>query len=187
MFDSQYLNLPGEVLNQIYRFLLTVPPPGTPRILGVNPSLHPQILAVCRKTYREGREILYGLNTFIAHPYLLSNMPQLRRWSNPIISTELIAMIRRYHIYVRLDCDARFSAEAARDAFTGVESLTVEVFQAQFGSSNNEALKPLEKIRAVRTARVFGSVTGFPEYAAWLENAMMSSEGCEVLALQTVQ
>jgi hypothetical protein len=90
-------------------------------------------------------------------------------------------MIRRYHIYVRLDCDATFTAETARDAFTGMEELTVEVFQSQFGSSDYTVLRRFEKIRGVKRAMVFGSVTAFPDYVSWLEDAMMSPKGLNVV------
>jgi hypothetical protein len=184
MPDSQLLNLPGEILNQIYQLLLTVPPPGTSRILGADATLHPQILAVCRKVYREGREILYGSNTFIAHPSQLSYITRIRRWSKPIRSRELIAMIRRYHIYVRPDRQVHFTAEAARDAFSGIECLTVEVLETLFEVSDIKVMKHFEKVRAVRRARIFGSVTRFQEYATWLENVMMSPKEGEVLELE---
>lgn len=86
-------------------------------------------------------------------------------------------MIRRYYIHVRLDCDPNFSAKKAQEAFTGVDELTLDVFQAQFGSSDYKVLKLFEGIRDVRKARVYGSITGFPEYADWLEGAMMTPDG----------
>jgi hypothetical protein len=174
------LSLPGEIRNQIYCLLLIAPSPYVPRPLGKNPLLYPQILRVCHQIHREAKEILYGYNIFIAHYSLLSSLPQLRRWHDPITSSALIALIRRYHIYVRLDCDPRFTAETAREAFTGVEELTVEVFQAQFGSSDYQVLRLFEQIRGVRNARVFGSITAFPEYATWLEYSMVSPEGVDV-------
>ena len=171
------LRLPGEIRNQIYDLLLITPPPGIPRPLGNNPQIHPQILSVCQQIHREAIDVLYGKNTFIAHYSLLSSLPQLRRWQHPVTSLALIAMIKRYHIYVRLDCDPRFTVETARDAFTGMEELTVEVFQSQFGSSDYTVLRLFEEIRGVKRAKVFGSVTAFPEYICWLENAMMSPKG----------
>lgn len=168
------LKLPGEVRNYIYGLLLIAPPPGTPRPLGSNLQIHPQILIVCRQVHHEAAAVLYGKNTFIAHYSLLSSLPQLRRWQHPITCSTLISMIRRYHIYVRLDCDARFTAEMARDAFTGKEELTIEVFQSQFDSSDHTVLRLFEEVREVHRARIFGSITAFPEYTYWLENVMMS-------------
>ncbi len=181
MSDNMLLRLPGEIRNQIYGLLLVAPPPCTHRPLGSTPQIYPQILSVCRQIHHEATDVLYGKNTFIAHYSLLSSLPQLRRWQHPITSIALIAMIRRYHIYVRLDCDARFTVEAARDAFSGMEELTVEVFQSQFGSSDYTVLRLFEEIRAVKRARVFGSVSAFPEYTFWLENAMMSPKGMNIV------
>jgi hypothetical protein len=175
------LRLPGEIRNQIYGLLLIAPPPGTPRPLGSNHQIYPQILSACRQIHREATAVLYGMNTFIAHCSLLSSLPQLCRWQHPITSYDMINMIKRYHIYVRLDCDPRFTAKMARDSFTGMEELTVEVFQSQFGSSDYMVLRLFEEIRGVKRARVFGSTSAFPEYISWLEKAMMSPEGTEVV------
>jgi hypothetical protein len=176
-----FLGLPGEIRNQIYHHLLIIPPPGIPRPLGGGPKIYPQILKVCRQTHHEAVEVLYGKNTFIAHYSLLSQMPQLRRWYDPVTSPMLIALIKRYHIYVRLDCDAWFTAVTARDAFTGVEELTVEVFQAQYGSSDYAVLRLFEEVRGIRRVKFLGSVTGFPEYISWLQTAMMSPKDVNVL------
>jgi len=181
MSNNVLLRLPGEIRNQIYGLLLIAPPPDTPRPLGSNPKIHPRILSVCHQIYREASDVLYGKNTFIAHYSLLSSLPQLRRWHHPITSATLIAMIKRYHIYVRLDCDPGFTVETVRDAFTSIEELTVEVFQSQFGSSDHTVLRLFEEIRGVKRARVLGSITAFPEYISWLENAMMSPKGTGVV------
>lgn len=78
---------------------------------------------------------------------------------------------------MRLECDARFSAEAAAEAFSGMEELTVEVFQSQFRGSGNGVLKLFEGVREVRRVRIFGSITEWPEYVTWLQSRMMSKEG----------
>ena len=176
-----FLTLPGEIRNQIYNLLLIIPPPGVPRSLGGGSKISPQILNVCRQIYHEAIEVLYGKNTFIAHYSLLSQMPQLRRWHDPITSPALIARIRRYHIYVRLDCDAWFTAACARDAFTGIEEFTVEVFQAQYGSSDYDVLRLFEEVRGIKRVRFLGSISGFPEYISWLQTTMMSPEGVGIL------
>jgi CTP-dependent riboflavin kinase len=77
---------------------------------------------------------------------------------------------------VRLDCDPNFSLAKATTAFSGVEELTIEVFQAQFGSSDYKVLRLFEEVRGVKRTRVYGSVTAFPEYIAWLEAAIVTPE-----------
>jgi hypothetical protein len=175
MTTFTFLDLPGEIRNQIYHQLLIVPPLSVPRLLG-EPPIYPQILSVCRKVYGESRQVLYSCNTFLAHPNLLSALPRLRLYYDTISSPILISLIQRYHINVRLDCDPNFSAEKATKAFSGVEELTIEVFQAQFGSSDYKVLRLFEGVRGVKRARVYGSVTAFPEYAAWLEATIVTPE-----------
>lgn len=176
-----FLDLPGEIRNYIYELLLLVPSPSTPRALGSDPPLHPQILAVCRQLHREAAEVLYGKNTFLAHPNLLSGLPRLRPYYETISSRNLISRIVRYHIRVRLDCDPNFSAKEASDCFDGMEELTIEVFQAQYGSSDQKVLELFEGIRGVKKARIYGSVVAFPRYARWLEYAMMSPSDVDIL------
>ncbi|EKD19946.1 hypothetical protein MBM_01898 [Drepanopeziza brunnea f. sp. 'multigermtubi' MB_m1] len=170
-----FTGLPGEIRNQIYQLLLLVPSPSTPRLLG-DPPIYPQILAVCRQVHDEARPILYGCNTFLAHPNLLASMPRLRLYYDTISKASLISLIRRFHIRVRLDCDPNFSAKKATESFTGMEELTIEVFQAQFGGSDYEVLTLFEDIRGVKRARVYGSVRAFPEYVGWLQNSMMTPQ-----------
>ncbi|KUJ10030.1 uncharacterized protein LY89DRAFT_268400 [Mollisia scopiformis] len=179
MVDIVFLDLPGEIRNQIYNHLLIVPAISKPRLLG-DPPMYPQILSTCHKIHEEGKQILYGGNTFLAHPNLLSDRPRLRLYYDAISSSSLISLICKYHIRVRLDCDPNFSVHKAIAAFTGVEELTLEVFQAQFGSSDNKVLRLFEGIRGVKKARIYGSVTDFPEYVRWLQNSMMLPVGVEV-------
>ena len=107
-------------------------------------------------------------------------MPRLRKSFKTFSSQNLISLISRYYIRVRLDCDPNFSAKKAQEAFTGVEELTVEVFQAQFGSSENQVLKLFEGVRGVKKAKIYGSVTAFPDYVDWLQRSMMAEEGTSV-------
>lgn len=186
MSHLTFLDLPGEIRNQIYRLLLIVPSPSTKRVLGSDPAIYPQILCVCRKVHKEASEILYGANTFLAHPNLLSGLPRLRPYYETISSKRLISLIRRYHFRVRLDNDPNFSAERAEESFDSVEELTVEVFQAQYGSSDHKVLELLEGVRGVKKARVYGSVVAFPEYAKWLENAMMSPKDADVVRFEDI-
>ena len=178
MSPSPLLTLPGEIRNQIYALLLcNIPALGQPRPLLDPQQIHPQILSVCRQLHHEVTPILYAHNTFLAHFSLLSALPQLRRWHDPVKSAPLISLIRRYHVYVRLDCDAHFSDAAAAEAFSGVETLTVEAVQTQFGSSDFAVLRRFEGVRGVGTVRITGSDFGFREYARWLEGVMMSPVG----------
>jgi hypothetical protein len=183
MTKLTFLDLPGEIRNQIYRLLLIIPDISTPRPLG-DPRLYPRILRVCHKVNEEAKQILYGSNVFLAHPNLLTGLPRLRLYYDTIRSVPLIALIRRFHIRVRLDCDPNFSAAAAKDAFSGVEELTMEVFQAQFGSSDYRVLELFQDVRGVHKVRIYGSVTAFPEYANWLRDAMRSPKGSAVKAFQ---
>ncbi|KAE9373675.1 hypothetical protein N431DRAFT_374286 [Stipitochalara longipes BDJ] len=173
MSTLTFLDLPGEIRNSIYRQVLIVPPLSVPRLLG-DPPIYPQILSICRKVYEEARQILYSCNTFLAHPNLLSGLPRLRLYYDTISSPTLISLIQRYHIKVRLDCDPNFTLTKATNAFSGIEELTIEVFQAQFGSSDYKVLRLFEGVRGVKRTRVYGSVTAFPEYVAWLEAAIVT-------------
>jgi hypothetical protein len=83
---------------------------------------------------------------------------------------------------VRLDCDPNFSLAKATNAFSGVEELIIEVFQAQFGSSDYKVLRLFEGVRGVKRARVYGSVTAFPKYVAWLEAAIVTPKESVVKA-----
>ncbi|TVY33009.1 hypothetical protein LSUB1_G007574 [Lachnellula subtilissima] len=174
-----FLDLPGEIRNQIYCQLLLVPSLSTARLLG-DPPIYPAILSTCRKIHSETHPILYGSNTFLAHPNLLTGLPRLRLYYSTISSPILISRIRRFHIRVRLDNDPNFSAQKAQESFTGVEELTIEVFQAQYGSSDYKVLRLFEGVRGVERTRVYGSITGFPEYAEWLQNVMSTPVGKEV-------
>lgn len=165
-----FLDLPGEIRNQIYSQLLILPPLSVPRL--PNDFLHPKIIATCHKIYLEARMILYGSNTFMAHHNLLSGLPKLRVYMGSISSPSIICLIRRYHIRVRLDCDANFKTNLATKSFTGVEELTIEVFQAQFGSCDYNVLKLFEGVRGVERTRIYGSVQAFPEYVEWLKWTM---------------
>lgn len=60
-------------------------------------------------------------------------------------------------------------------AFSGVEELQVEVFQASYGNSDFRVLELFAGIRGVGRARVFGSVAA--EFAGWLEGCMESEVG----------
>lgn len=181
MSTSNFLGLPGEIRNQIYELLLVIPiHPSVKQDRSSTSGIHPQIMAASRQTHREASAILYGCNTFISNESLLTSMPRLRAWHMPVTAPQYVKMITRYHMHVRLDCDARFKAEAATTAFSGLDELTVAVWQAQYGSSGYEVLRLLEGVRRVKKATVSGSVTSFPVYKTWLEVVMMSADGVDL-------
>ncbi|KAH6630870.1 hypothetical protein B0J18DRAFT_114584 [Chaetomium sp. MPI-SDFR-AT-0129] len=107
-----FLSLPVELRLEIYTHLLVLPPPPPPETLRVTyrcsyatspsstsptgtntkPTLHPQILRVNSQTYYEALPILYGHNTFSAHPVHLTAQPTLYHpYCNPCrpVSTPL--------------------------------------------------------------------------------------------------
>jgi hypothetical protein len=178
MTPINFLALPGEIRNQIYEHLLVIPlHPSAQQDRSTTAPIHAQILAASHQIHREGSAILYGCNTFVSNESLLTSMPRLRAWYKPVTARHYLTLITRYHMHVRLDCDARFSAESATRAFSGLDELSIEVWQAQFESSDSEIMRLFEGVRRVKRATVFGSVTAFPAYRKWLEGAMMSPEG----------
>lgn len=174
--ESQFLMLPGEIRNQIYNYLFILPSPSTPRQLG-DPPIHSAILSTCSKIHDEGNQILYGNNTFLAHPSLLTGLPRLRHKYATVSLSHLIALIKRYHILVRLDCDPNFTKAEAQRAFSGMEEVTIEVTQAQFGSSDHKVLRLFEDVRGVQKAWIYGSVIAFPSYVEWLREGMQAEIG----------
>lgn len=174
MSSLSLLNLPGEIRNEIYRLLLVLPTTQPEATQNHHDKLHPAILAVCHMFYIEGVTFLYRHNIFVAHDALLTSMPRIRRWFPPINSPRCLTSITRFHMHIRLDCDARFTAERATTMLSGLEELIVEVSQAQHGSSSFGNLRRLENVREVKRARVIGSISSFREYAEWLESSLMS-------------
>lgn len=170
-----FLDLPGEIRNQIYILLLILPPPSLTDPLSTTASVHPSILQSCRQVHKEAKEVFYGSNVFMAHSKLLSGLPRLRPYYPPITTGSLISLVRRWHIRVRLDCDPFFSAEQAKAAFDDAEELIIEVLQTQFGSSDYGVLKRFEEVRGIKKARVYGSIASFPVYANWLRSLLMSA------------
>jgi hypothetical protein len=120
--------------------------------------------------------MLYGDNTFLAHSSLLNGLPRLRLCYDMIKSQRVISLIRKYHLRIRLDCDPAFTWKQTQEAFTGVEELTIEVFESQFGSSDAKVLRLFEGVRGVKEAKIYGSIAAFPEYVPWLEDSIMRSK-----------
>ncbi|EAQ90738.1 predicted protein [Chaetomium globosum CBS 148.51] len=92
-----FLTLPVELRLEIYTYLLVLPPPPPRETLQATyrcsyaaspsgssltttnskPTLYPQILRVNTQTYYEALPVLYGQNTFSAHPVRLTAQPTL--------------------------------------------------------------------------------------------------------------
>ncbi|KAI9667379.1 MAG: hypothetical protein M1821_000194 [Bathelium mastoideum] len=182
------LDLPLEIRLLIYHHALTHASIPHLRLLSTrahcsdyvlpSPPLVPALLATCRAVAAEATPVLYGANVFAAHPQLLTALPYLVRSSQPIRDAGVAARIRRWWLHVRLDTDAPWDSGKVEDAFSGVEELQLEVFQAQFGSCGYEVLRRFVGVRGVRRAKVFGSVE--EGFARWLEGVMMSESGAVV-------
>jgi hypothetical protein len=179
--ETGFLDLPGEIRNHVYTQLLVIPRLPFSRLLSrVEHRISPRILRVCRAINQEATQILYGLNIFLVNNKFVSSQPRLRLYYNPVRNTNIVSLIRRYHIRVRLDTDALFSAEQLTETFSGLDELTIDIFQARFGSSDNKVLKLFEGIRGVKKARIIGNLTYVQEYANWLLYSIMTPVGCEV-------
>ena len=176
------LCLPAELRTPIYILLLTLPTsaPQSRALLPPLDSLNldpPQpthrtaILTASRLINREATHLLYYLNTFLAHSTLLTSLPShVLNPSIPILSHAYTKMIKKWHIHVRLDIDARFTEAQVTDAFSGAEELVVECSEAMFRSSGCGVLMSFRGIRGVKDAMVKGNVEdGVKE---WLEKRM---------------
>ncbi|KAM0324192.1 hypothetical protein ACHAQA_008386 [Verticillium albo-atrum] len=175
--------LPLEMRLEIYKHLL-VHPPLTRNLLGAHSSrpLHTAILRVCRQIYAEASGMLYGENTFLAHQTMLTSFPRLRVGYSPVKEASAASRIRRYHMRVRLDCDPAYDRDAVTTAFTGVDELTLEVWQAAFLAADHGVLKLFEGVREVGRVKIYGSTTGFDDYVLWLAG-VMESHGTNVTGL----
>lgn len=89
-------------------------------------------------------------------------------------------MMDRFHISVRLECDAHFSAEEAERAFGGRDALTIQVYASQYHGSGGDVLRLFEGVRGVRTVDIYGNVAKWPKYVASLRKAIMAPEGRDV-------
>ena len=175
-----FLELPGELRNQIYCILLkntTAVRSSAHRSSDYSQtpiSISASILRVSKQIYAEAMPLLYTLNHFNAHPTLLNGLPYLADSSRPVISAACSSLIRRFHLAVRLDCDPYWTTDDLIKAFSGVDELEVEAWQASFGVCDFSVMFAFSNIRGVGRARVRGySIPS--EFARWLEAAMESS------------
>ncbi|GAB7354187.1 hypothetical protein MBLNU459_g4739t1 [Dothideomycetes sp. NU459] len=184
-----FLSLPPEIRNQIYMLLLSPPYITLLRKIStrslcsdyVLPStgLCPALLGTCKQIHAEALTILYGSNTFAAHVSLLTSMPHLISPRRPVISGPGRAKIRKWYIHVRLDVDPGFDAAQAEAAFTGAETLEIDVYQSSYGICDTTVLTLFEGVRGVGHATVSGS-TGCRPYCSWLEQTMMKPVAEEI-------
>lgn len=176
-----FLTLPGEIRNQILRLVLThrtqivihsfsMFRPPCPVTLG----LATNILRTCKKVYHEGRSILYGENTFQAHPTLLTGITFALDSSLPL-TLNCVALVRRFHIRVRADSDPFYHPSQVEAAFNNAEILEVEVFRSSFDVGDDAALQCFIGVRGVNSAKVHGSIGD--SFARWIERCMMRKAG----------
>ncbi|KAL7816931.1 hypothetical protein V8C44DRAFT_322017 [Trichoderma aethiopicum] len=203
-----FMSLPLELRFQIYTHLLTIPPPPSSSsssfsskpqppshaaLSATSPSphepshIHPAILLANRQINWEATPFLYSANIFIAHPSLLTTFPRLRNWYPPLREAKtLTPLIRRFHVQIRLDLPLPFDREKARDAFSGLDELSIDAVQAMFLGVDCTNLAVFELVRGVKRVSVGGSTTGFEGYIDWLVGAMMSPVGTEVAPYEPV-
>ncbi|KAI1126066.1 hypothetical protein F5Y10DRAFT_220661 [Nemania abortiva] len=158
----------------------------SPSLSSSSSPLHPSILRTCRQLHAECIPVLYGTNTFLAHTSLLATFPsffapgshqQPRRAYAPVRSPHLASLVTRYRVRVRLDAEPQFARDDVTAQFSGKAEVVIEAWQAEWRGAGPDVLRLFEGVRAVRTATVTGSTSGFEEYARWLERAMMAGVG----------
>lgn len=160
-----FLELPGEIRNQIFRLVLTHNTPVVIRSANQLAApehtklyLCPHILLVSWRTYYEGVSILYGENCFQAHRSYLASMLFAMDPARTVIGTFCASLFCKYHVRVRLGCDPFYTPEAVRKAFSGADSLEVEVFRSSWGIGGYDALEGFGSVQNVRKPRVHGSI-----------------------------
>lgn len=180
-----FMSLPPEIRNEIYSYLLSMP--AYSRYESKDAHVYPALLAANHKIHDEATDLLYGTNTFVAHPTMLAAFPRLRAWYDPIKESSVLPRIRRFYLQVRLDCDLPYEADAVTASFSGLDELVIDVVQAMYLGVGHGNLKKFEGVRGVGRVRIMGSTTGFDDYIQWLEKAMMSEPGTEVEPFEPVQ
>jgi hypothetical protein len=144
------------------------------------PSLNicPNILRTCHQIHDEAAVILYKSNMFCAHPTQLISCPFLVASDRVIHYSRYKDNIRKWYISLRMDIDPRLRAKDVETAFTGVDTLEIEAWQAMFGSGDPRVLKLFEGVRGVGKVKVYGSVG--QRYSDWLTLCMKSPLGSVV-------
>ncbi|KAK4242539.1 hypothetical protein C8A03DRAFT_40189 [Achaetomium macrosporum] len=202
-----FLTLPLELRLEIYTHLLVLPPPPPPEkqqpiyrcshacspTSEEKATIHTQILLVNHQTNREATPLLYTLNTFTAHPTLLTAAPTLRhhavyRWpsTKPIRNSKWTKLIRKWHLRVRVDSAAPppWDRGQVAAAFSHAEELTLDLWSGTLSvgmesvgaGGGADVLRLFEGVRGVRRVRIAGMVAGLEGHAKCLTGKMMSME-----------
>lgn len=169
----RFLDLPGEIRNIIYRYVLTDRSPFV-SFPTFELELEPNILLACKKVFEEGVSILYGENFFRAHHIFLTKTITAPERRGRITDPHIISQVRRFRISVILDNIPLYTPEDLKEAFSGLDDLGVEVIRSPFGPYGYFALEGYTQIRGVRRASVYGLID--QELARRLERRMQSDE-----------
>lgn len=181
--DSPFFRLPAELRNQIYALLLAPNASSSLSHLASSPrvpvaakgTLHPAIVRTCARIHCEATSFLYSPHVFTAHASLLTSLPHLVSPASPVVSGAALGLISRWTLTLRLDTDPRFSARAAKEAFSGAEFFELRVCQSMFDGCGAGVLRLFVGVSGVKCARVRGSVE--EGLARWLEGRMMRPLG----------
>lgn len=176
--QTGFLDLPLEIRLDIYSYLFTMP--AFSKRKTPDAHVYPSILLANKQINYEATHLLYGTNTFLAHPNLLASFPRLRAWYDPVKSSSVVPRIRKFHVDVRLDCDLPYEEPAVTEAFSNLDELNIEVQQAMYLGVGYGNLKKFEGIRGVKKVHIHGSTTGFEEYIKWLENVITSPADAKI-------
>ncbi|KAJ4141273.1 hypothetical protein NW768_000484 [Fusarium equiseti] len=175
-----FLDLPVEIRLEIYDQLLITAPYTRCGRPCPEQKVHASLLRTNRQIHDEATDLLYGSNTFLSHPTLLTSFPRLRNWYGPVKESSVIPNIRRFHTQVRLDVDLPYDADAVTKAYSGLDELTIDVVQSMFLGVGYRNLRMFEGVRGVKKVSVTGSTTGFEDYVEWLKMAMTSEPDAKV-------
>ncbi|KAI4100301.1 MAG: hypothetical protein L6R37_005556 [Teloschistes peruensis] len=180
-----FCELPAELRIAILRLLLTHNTPiiaySCNDLRAPQPfrlDIHPDISLASRALHAEANAILYGENTFQAHPTYLTSRSFAMNPHQPVLSSHCISRIKKWHVRVRLDVDPYYSPAEVAQTFSNMSELEVEVFRASWGLGTYDALEGFTKVRGVGKAKVHGSLAN--KYARWLEQVMMSAPGTNI-------
>jgi hypothetical protein len=137
---QSFLNLPFEIRLEIYSYLLLVN--SSPRSRSISTKkvissseIWTPLLRVNRQVHAETSPILYSQNKWLAHQTLLTSFPRLRSNYKAVTDSSLYPRMRKFHLRVRLDCDAPYDRDTVTKALSGLHELTIETFQAMVGAT----------------------------------------------------
>ena len=174
-----FFKLPAELRDEVYALVLTSPihKAPHPRCKHNSLRLSPAILRVSRRVHDECVHHLYS-TSFCAHPSLLTSLPYHSHPAYPVLASRYVSFIRHWHISVRLDVDPNWSKDEITSAFSGADSLEVEVWEASYRGGDLLVLERFCEVRGVKKAIVAGSLP--EDMASWLMARMQSGADGEV-------